>query len=101
MTVRRSTSPITCLATQVTVHAVLPGPPRTDGIVDFLKSLASDPEAPLDRIEDEFFAKGRPSSLLQQTLRAKFKYTDDLIKEEIAEGSWATGGKRYTYKEKN
>jgi hypothetical protein len=24
-----------------------------------------------------------------------------MIKEELAEGSWATGGKRYTYKEKD
>jgi NAD(P)-dependent dehydrogenase (short-subunit alcohol dehydrogenase family) len=54
--------------TKVTVNSVLPGPTRSDGIVDFLKSLASDPEAPTERIEAEFFAKGRPSSLLQRMI---------------------------------
>ena len=54
--------------TKVTVNSVLPGPTRSEGIVDFLKSLASDPEAPPDQIEREFFAKGRPSSLLQRMI---------------------------------
>jgi hypothetical protein len=46
--------------TNVTVNSVLPGPTRSEGIVDFLKSLASDPEAPAAQMEAEFFAKGRP-----------------------------------------
>jgi len=54
--------------TEVTVNSVLPGPTRSEGIVEFLKSLASDPEAPPDRIEAEFFAKGRPTSLLQRLI---------------------------------
>jgi NAD(P)-dependent dehydrogenase (short-subunit alcohol dehydrogenase family) len=54
--------------TNVTVNSVLPGPTRSEGIVDFLKSLASDPQAPADQIEREFFAKGRPSSLLQRMI---------------------------------
>jgi NAD(P)-dependent dehydrogenase (short-subunit alcohol dehydrogenase family) len=54
--------------TKVTVNTVLPGPTRSDGIVDFLKSLASDPEASADQLEGEFFAKGRPSSLLQRMI---------------------------------
>jgi NAD(P)-dependent dehydrogenase (short-subunit alcohol dehydrogenase family) len=54
--------------TKVTVNSVLPGPTRSEGSVDFLKSLAGDPEAPPDRIEAEFFAKGRPSSLLQRMI---------------------------------
>jgi NAD(P)-dependent dehydrogenase (short-subunit alcohol dehydrogenase family) len=54
--------------TKVTVNSVLPGPTRSEGSVDFLKSLASDLEAPPDRIEAEFFAKGRPSSLLQRMI---------------------------------
>ena len=41
---------------------------RSEGILDFLKSLASDPEAPPEQIEAEFFAKGRPSSLLQRMI---------------------------------
>jgi len=31
--------------TRVTVNSVLPGPTRSEGIIDFLKSLASDPSA--------------------------------------------------------
>src|ERR1700724_1305665 len=54
--------------TKVTVNSVLTGPHSSEGIVDFLKSLASDPEAPPDQIEREFFAKGRPSSLLQRMI---------------------------------
>jgi NAD(P)-dependent dehydrogenase (short-subunit alcohol dehydrogenase family) len=54
--------------TKVTVNSVLPGPTRSQGIIDFLKSLASDPEAPAERIEAEFFAKARPSSLLQRMI---------------------------------
>jgi NAD(P)-dependent dehydrogenase (short-subunit alcohol dehydrogenase family) len=54
--------------TKVTVNSVLAGPTRSEGIIDFLKSLASDPEAPPERIEAEFFAKGRPSSLLQRLI---------------------------------
>jgi NAD(P)-dependent dehydrogenase (short-subunit alcohol dehydrogenase family) len=42
--------------TKVTVNSVLPGPTRSEGIVDFLKSLASDPQAPSEQIEREFFA---------------------------------------------
>jgi NAD(P)-dependent dehydrogenase (short-subunit alcohol dehydrogenase family) len=54
--------------TKVTVNSVLPGPTRSEGIVDFLKSIASDPGAPAAQIEAEFFAKGRPSSLLQRMI---------------------------------
>lgn len=54
--------------TNVTVNSVLPGPTRSGGIVEFLKSLASDPAAPAKQIEAEFFAKWRPSSLLQRMI---------------------------------
>ncbi|HEX3349797.1 MAG TPA: SDR family oxidoreductase [Acetobacteraceae bacterium] len=54
--------------TNVTVNSVLPGPTRSEGVLDFLKSVASDPEAPPEQIEAEFFAKGRPSSLLQRMI---------------------------------
>jgi hypothetical protein len=54
--------------TKVTVNSVLPGPTRSEGIIDFLKSIASDPEAPSEQIEAEFFAKARPSSLLQRMI---------------------------------
>ena len=45
--------------TNVTVNSVLPGPTRSEGIVDFLKSLASDRKAPAAKMEAKFFAKGR------------------------------------------
>jgi NAD(P)-dependent dehydrogenase (short-subunit alcohol dehydrogenase family) len=54
--------------TGVTVNSVLPGPTRSEGIIGFLKRLASDPAAPADIIEAEVFAKGRPSSLLQRMI---------------------------------
>ena len=54
--------------TKVTVNSVLPGPTRSEGIIDFLKSLASDPTAPPEQIEAEFFANARPSSLLQRMI---------------------------------
>jgi NAD(P)-dependent dehydrogenase (short-subunit alcohol dehydrogenase family) len=54
--------------TKVTVNSVLPGPTRSEGIVDFLKSTASDPAAPPEHIEAEFFVKNRPSSLLQRMI---------------------------------
>ncbi|AKU91139.1 SDR family NAD(P)-dependent oxidoreductase [Vulgatibacter incomptus] len=56
--------------TRVTVNAVMPGPTRSAGIVDFLKSVASDPDAPLEEIEKEFFRKERPTSLLQRMIEA-------------------------------
>jgi hypothetical protein len=37
----------------------LPGPTRSEDIVDFLKSLASDRKAPAAKKEAQFFAKGR------------------------------------------
>ncbi len=57
--------------TRVTVNAVMPGPTRSEGIVDFLRSVSDNPEAPAAEIEAEFFAKGRPSSLLQRMIEAE------------------------------
>ncbi|HLZ65860.1 MAG TPA: SDR family oxidoreductase [Aliidongia sp.] len=54
--------------TKVTVNSVLPGPTRSEGIIDFLKSAASDPTASAEAIEAEFFTKHRPSSLLQRMI---------------------------------
>jgi NAD(P)-dependent dehydrogenase (short-subunit alcohol dehydrogenase family) len=54
--------------TNVTVNSVLPGPTRSEGIIDFLKSLASDPQASASEVEAEFFAKHRSSSLLQRMI---------------------------------
>lgn len=50
----------------VTVNAVLPGPTRSEGVADFLKSLARERDESLDQIEKEFFRTARPTSLIQR-----------------------------------
>jgi NAD(P)-dependent dehydrogenase (short-subunit alcohol dehydrogenase family) len=58
----------TTKGTRVTVNAVLPGPTRSAGIEDFLKSVASDPNLPPAELEREFFAKHRSASLIQRMI---------------------------------
>jgi NAD(P)-dependent dehydrogenase (short-subunit alcohol dehydrogenase family) len=50
--------------TNVTVNAVLPGPTRSKGVVEFLAAMAKDSDQPADVIEKEFIAQNRPSSIL-------------------------------------
>jgi len=57
--------------TNVTVNSVMPGPTRSEGIEDFLRSQASDPTAPIAEIEAEFFARARASSLIQRMIDAE------------------------------
>ncbi|XXX78406.1 SDR family oxidoreductase [Sorangium sp. So ce134] len=52
--------------TRVTVNSVLPGPTRSEAIVDFLKSKAANPDASAEEIEREYFQKERPTSLIQR-----------------------------------
>jgi NAD(P)-dependent dehydrogenase (short-subunit alcohol dehydrogenase family) len=54
--------------TGVTVNTVMPGPTRSEGIVDFLRSMGSDPDASAEALEAEFFARHRPTSLLQRMI---------------------------------
>ncbi len=54
--------------TGVTVNTVLPGPTRSEGIIDFLRSVATDPAAAPSEQEAEFFARHRASSLLQRMI---------------------------------
>ncbi|MVT64953.1 SDR family oxidoreductase [Bradyrhizobium pachyrhizi] len=54
--------------TRVPVNSVLPGTTRSEGIVNFLQSVADDPNAPEDEIERGFFAKDRPTSLIQRMI---------------------------------
>jgi NAD(P)-dependent dehydrogenase (short-subunit alcohol dehydrogenase family) len=56
--------------TRVTVNAVMPGPTRSEGIEDFLRSQARDPSAPIKDIEAEFFATARSASILQRMIDA-------------------------------
>ncbi|MFY0569204.1 SDR family NAD(P)-dependent oxidoreductase [Archangium lansingense] len=67
LTISRGLAELT-KGTRVTVNSVLPGPTRSEGIVDFLKSVASDPHAPAAEIEAEFFRKDRATSLLQRMI---------------------------------
>jgi NAD(P)-dependent dehydrogenase (short-subunit alcohol dehydrogenase family) len=61
----------TTKGTGVTVNTVLPGPTRSEGIVGFLESLASQPGATEADAVAEFFEKYRPSSLLQRLIDPK------------------------------
>jgi NAD(P)-dependent dehydrogenase (short-subunit alcohol dehydrogenase family) len=54
--------------TRVTVNSVLPGPTRSEGIVEFMKNLSSNPNATPDEAIHEFFEKYRPTSLLQRLI---------------------------------
>jgi len=56
--------------TGVTVNSVMPGPTRSEGIVDFLKNIAT-PGASAEEAEHEFFEKYRSSSLLQRLIEGK------------------------------
>jgi NAD(P)-dependent dehydrogenase (short-subunit alcohol dehydrogenase family) len=51
---------------RVTVNSVLPGPTRSDAIVGFLQSKASNPKASAEEVEKEYFQKERPTSLIQR-----------------------------------
>lgn len=55
--------------TQVTVNSVLPGPTQSEGIGEFMRSIASDPTAPAEQIEAEFFALHRSGSLIQRLIK--------------------------------
>ncbi len=50
----------------VTVNSVLPGPTRSEGVLELMHKLAKDKGLPLDEIEREFIATGRPTSLLRR-----------------------------------
>jgi NAD(P)-dependent dehydrogenase (short-subunit alcohol dehydrogenase family) len=50
----------------VTVNAVLPGPTRSEGVVDFLEKLASDRKVNVKEMETELLKTLRPSSLLKR-----------------------------------
>jgi NAD(P)-dependent dehydrogenase (short-subunit alcohol dehydrogenase family) len=56
----------TAAGTGVTVNSVLPGPTRSDGVVDFFAKLAADQGLSQEEMEREFIARNRPTSLLRR-----------------------------------
>lgn len=56
----------TCAGTGVTCNAVLPGPTSSEGVDDFVESLASQGGQTRQQVEKEFFEKARPTSLLKR-----------------------------------
>jgi NAD(P)-dependent dehydrogenase (short-subunit alcohol dehydrogenase family) len=52
--------------TGVTVNAVLPGPTRSEGVVDFFAKLAKERGVPVEQLEKEFVATHRPTSLTKR-----------------------------------
>jgi NAD(P)-dependent dehydrogenase (short-subunit alcohol dehydrogenase family) len=56
----------TCAGTGVTCNAVLPGPTASEGVNDFVESLASQGGQRRQQVEKEFFEKARPTSLLKR-----------------------------------
>ncbi|MGU3390738.1 SDR family NAD(P)-dependent oxidoreductase [Sphingomonas sp. M1A8_2b] len=54
--------------TSVTVNTVMPGTTQSEGIVSFLKSVASDASQSDAQIEREFFSRDRRTSLIQRII---------------------------------
>ena len=52
--------------TGITVNSVLPGPTRSRGVGDFVDALAKAEGKSADAVEQEFFLKMRPSSLIRR-----------------------------------
>jgi NAD(P)-dependent dehydrogenase (short-subunit alcohol dehydrogenase family) len=55
--------------TAVTVNAVLPGPTESEGVGEFVDKLAAEKGVKRRAIEQEFFEKARPSSILQRFIK--------------------------------
>lgn len=56
----------TCAGTGVTVNAVLPGPTASEGVTEFVGSLAQANQQTTADFEKEFFKTARPTSLLKR-----------------------------------
>ncbi len=56
----------TCAGTGVTVNAVLPGPTASEGVKEFVGSLAKANNQTAAEFEKEFFRSARPTSLLKR-----------------------------------
>ena len=56
----------TTAGTNVTVNSVLPGPTRSEGVEEFVESMARERNTDAAGVEKEFFQSVRPSSLLKR-----------------------------------
>jgi hypothetical protein len=61
----------TTKGTNVTVNSVLPGPTASEGVGDFVKSMAEAQKSDAATVERQFFKTVRPSSLLQRFARTE------------------------------
>ena len=52
--------------TEVTVNTVAPGPTASEGVIDFVKGVAASEGKDQKAVEEDFFKKVRPTSLLQR-----------------------------------
>ncbi len=59
----------TCVGTGVTVNSVLPGPTLTQGAEDFFATLAAGQGQTFDEAARDFFAHGRPTSILKRFIQ--------------------------------
>jgi NAD(P)-dependent dehydrogenase (short-subunit alcohol dehydrogenase family) len=56
--------------TGVTVNSVMPGPTRSEGIVEFIRTVVDNPDAPEAEREAAFFEQARPGSLIRRLIEA-------------------------------
>jgi len=61
----------TTAGTNVTVNSVLPGPTASEGVTDFVESLARDQKTTRQQVEREFFQNIRPTSLLKRMIESQ------------------------------
>ena len=59
----------TCAGTAVTVNSVLAGPTASEGVTEFVSSLAKQQGSSPEEFEKEFFRSVRPSSLIKRFAR--------------------------------
>lgn len=61
----------TTVGSNVTVNSVLPGPTRSEGVINFIQGLAKEQSITPEQVEKEFIEKNRPSSLIQRFATAE------------------------------
>lgn len=63
----------TAEGTQVTVNSVLPGPTRSEGVDEFIKSIGKEHNLTAKEVEEDFFKTVRPTSLIK-----RFESTEEI-----------------------